>query len=75
MGLGVQQGVQQGAQQATEAILLRLITRYYGELDAEARARLTALPFEQKEKLAETVLDFDDLAAVVNWLEAQASQH
>jgi hypothetical protein len=56
--------MQQGMQQGEAAVLERLLTRRFGALSAETRARLTTASLDQLGQWAENVLDANSLDAV-----------
>lgn len=65
---GIQQGVllgrQEGRQEGEVAVLERLLSRRFGSLSSETRARLAGATLEQLEQWAENILDADSLEAV-----------
>ena len=54
-------------------MILRLLRRRFGALDAAQVARIQRLPLEQAEALAEALLDFHTLADLASWLAKQES--
>lgn len=61
---GMQQGMQQGIQQGEAAILERQLTKRFGSLSAETRARLTSATLEQLDLWADRILDATTLQSV-----------
>ena len=60
------QGVQQGVQQGKADLVLRLLKRRIGEIEANDEIRINGLSVEQLEALGDALLDFashDDLLA------------
>jgi flagellar biosynthesis/type III secretory pathway protein FliH len=64
MQQGVQQGVQQGMQLGETALLERLLTRRFGPLSDETRARLASASLDQLGEWADNILDAQSLDAV-----------
>jgi hypothetical protein len=50
-------------------MILRQLLRRFGTLSAEVSATIIALPLEKLEDLSEELLDFQDIADLMNWLE------
>jgi len=68
---GRQEGLQQGLQQGESALILRLLKRRLGSVDAALAARIQGLAIEQLEALGEALLDFTELNDLVLWLNRQ----
>jgi predicted transposase/invertase (TIGR01784 family) len=68
---GVQKGVQQGMQRGEVAILQRLISRRFGELEPQVKERIQRLAIPQLEDLGEALLDFSNAADLAAWLQLQ----
>lgn len=68
---GLAEGLQQGLQQGEAAIILRLLRRRIGEIDATLEATIRELSITQLETLSEALLDFTNRGDLVNWLESQ----
>ena len=68
---GLQQGIQQGIQQE-RGLILRLLNRRVGPLDAATQERLKSLSISQWEALGEALLDFAVPADLTRWLDQQA---
>ncbi|MEL7039847.1 MAG: DUF4351 domain-containing protein, partial [Cyanobacteria bacterium J06592_8] len=69
---GVQQGLQQGFQQGLQqeaTLVLRLLRRRIGEIDANLESRIRSLPVVQLENLGEALLDFTSVSDLRAWLE------
>ncbi len=65
---GKAQGKAEGIKEGEVSLVLRLLKRRIGEINAEDESRITGLSVEQLEALGEALLDFssgDDLSA---WL-------
>lgn len=67
---GIQQGLQQGKHEEALALVLRLLRRRVGPLDAANEAQIRQLSLEALEDLSEALLDFTQVADVVTWLQA-----
>ena len=68
---GRQEGLQQGLQQGESALILRLLKRRIGSVDAALAARIQGLAIEQLEALGEALLDFTESNDLVLWLNRQ----
>ena len=62
-------------QEESTSLILRLLRRRFGALDAAQVARIQRLPLEQAEALAEALLDFQTPADLAVWLAEQESGH
>jgi len=69
--LAKEEGRQEGRQEGRLALLLSLLRRRWGPLTDGLEERISALPFEQLEDLAEALFGFTSLADVKAWLSAQ----
>jgi len=67
--LGIQKGRQEGRQQEAASLVLRLLNRHLGTLEAELEAQIRALPLPQLEALAEALLDFSEPGDLEVWLQ------
>ena len=65
-GLGEAKGKAEGRAEAT--VVLRLLQRRCGPINAATTARIQALPLDQLEALAEALLDFSGPADLTAWL-------
>ncbi len=65
------EGERQGRLRESRSLILKLLARRIGNLSPEMTTRVQALSLEQLEALAEALLDFTELADLVNWLDAQ----
>jgi len=68
---GEARGKAEGKALGETTVILRLLNRRCGPLDAVTTARIQALPLERLEALAETLLDFSGHGDLTAWL----SQH
>ncbi|MDJ0619984.1 MAG: Rpn family recombination-promoting nuclease/putative transposase [Calothrix sp. MO_192.B10] len=66
---GRQEGIQEGRQEAIVNIVLRLLTKRFGQLSEEMRFSISSLPLPVLEDLSEALLDFTSLADLQSWLE------
>ncbi|MDD5037605.1 MAG: Rpn family recombination-promoting nuclease/putative transposase [Methylococcaceae bacterium] len=64
------EGRQEGRQQEGSALVLRLLTRRLGKLDAQHIGRIQALGIPLLEDLAEALLEFEVLSDLDAWLKA-----
>ena len=70
--MGIADGLEQGRQEARSrqrSLILRLLTRRVGAVPESLTDRISKLPIEQLESLAEALLDFTCLDDLSNWLE------
>ena len=65
---GEQIGEQRGRAQEARSIATRQLTRKVGNLPIDLLDRLTNLSLEQVEALSDALLDFQELADLMNWL-------
>jgi predicted transposase YdaD len=69
---GVALGEARGQAQGEAKVTLRLLSCRCGPLSAEQESRIRSLPLERLEALAEALLDFEGMADLNAWLEANA---
>ena len=65
---GVLEGVQSGKQQGKADLVLRLLKRRLGEIEANDETRINILSEEQLEALGEALLDFSSYDELSSWL-------
>ena len=65
----IQRGEQQGKQQGEATLILRLLTRKFGETSVDIQQKINALSTTQLEDLGEALLDFSSQNDLINWLE------
>lgn len=63
---------EEGQQEATVALIIRLLTKRFGEVPAQMRASISSLPLPVLEDLSEALLDFTSIAELQAWLEARS---
>lgn len=68
---GLQEGEEGGAIRQARSLLLRLLARKVGSVNARTLDRINALPIEQLESLGEALLDFESIADLTTWLDNQ----
>lgn len=66
-----EQAIQFGKKQGEERLVLRLLNRRIGEINASLIERIKGLSIEQLENLGEALLDFSSVADLENWLHQQ----
>ncbi|MFN5955855.1 MAG: Rpn family recombination-promoting nuclease/putative transposase [Dolichospermum sp.] len=66
---GRQEGLQEGLQQATLNLVIRLLTKRFGELPADAHHSISILPLPVLVNLSEALLDFTSLYDLPVWLD------
>jgi predicted transposase YdaD len=69
INIGKQEGKLEGKQEGEVLLVLRLLSRRFGAVDAETEERINQLSTTQLESLAEALLDFSSQADVIRWLE------
>lgn len=60
---------QEGLEDGERSLILRLLTRKFGELSNQVRAQIESLSLEQLEALSEVLLDFSSLEDLTRWLQ------
>lgn len=66
---GREQGREQGRTEEAANLIIRQLTKRFGELSEEARSPISSLPLPVLEDLSEALLDFSSLADLQVWLE------
>lgn len=66
---GLQKGLEQGLQQGKQELVLRLLTRKFGEIPPEIETQIQQLSAEKLEDLGIAVLEFINLANLSAWLQ------
>jgi Domain of unknown function (DUF4351) len=70
---GIQKGREEGRQVEARSLILKLLTRKFGELSAEARSQIEMLSCPQLETLGEALLDFKTPNDLITWLQEPRS--
>ena len=65
---GLEQGLEQGQKEGEIELILRQLTRRFGELNEVQKQQIRALSIEQLEVLGEDLLDFSSGDDLQNWL-------
>ncbi|MDY6896501.1 MAG: DUF4351 domain-containing protein [Cyanobacteriota bacterium] len=65
----IQRGEQRGKQKGEATLILRLLTRKFGETSAEVEQKIQALSTTQLEDLGEALLDFSSQNDLTTWLD------
>jgi predicted transposase YdaD len=63
-----EQAKEEGRQEGEKNLILRLLHRRIGEIDALLIERIIGLSIEQLENLGEALLDFSSVADLEGWL-------
>ncbi|MDJ0719463.1 MAG: DUF4351 domain-containing protein [Prochloraceae cyanobacterium] len=71
MEKGLEQGREEGIQQGTEKVVLRLLQRKIGTLEKSVEEKVRALSIAQLENLSVAILDFNNKADLIAWLETK----
>jgi predicted transposase YdaD len=64
-----QEAKEQGREEGTVKLIIRQLTKRFGELSDEMRSSISNLPLPVLENLSESLLDFTSLADLQAWLE------
>ena len=64
-----EQGIQQGVQQGEVALVMRQLSRRFGQISPELEQQIHRLSTDQLEALGEALLDFSDVTDLQSWLE------
>jgi len=59
---------EEGRQEEATSLVLRQLTRRFGEVPQNLAQQIRELPINEIETLGEALLDFQSLSDVVNWL-------
>ena len=65
---GKEEGVEQGREEEIRKVLLKLLTKRFGELGAETAESVNELSVEKAENLAEAIFDLETREDLNNWL-------
>ena len=65
-----EEGREEGREEATVNLIVRLLTKRFGEISPEMRSVISGLPLPILEDLSEALLDFTSMADLQSWLEA-----
>ncbi len=65
-----EEGREEGREEATVNLIVRLLTKRFGEISPEMRSVISGLPLPILEDLSEALLDFTSVADLQSWLEA-----
>ena len=68
---GLQRGLQQGKEEGKADLLIRLLSKRFGNLDSFLESRIRELAVTKIEALGDNLFDFSGLDDVNNWLENQ----
>jgi predicted transposase/invertase (TIGR01784 family) len=66
-----EEGREEGREEATMNLIIRQLTKRFGELSEEMRLSISALPLPVLEELSEALLDFTSVNDLQSWLEAR----
>jgi hypothetical protein len=55
-----------------KALVLRLLTRKFGEIEPEIRSQVNSLTLDRLEVLGESLLDFTQMSDLVSWLDTDS---
>jgi predicted transposase YdaD len=67
-----EQAKEEGRQEGQQDLILRLLNRRIGEIDALLIGQIQGLSLEQLENLGEALLDFSNVADLETWLNQQS---
>ncbi|MFM6320170.1 MAG: DUF4351 domain-containing protein [Dolichospermum sp.] len=66
-------GLQQGLQQGELTLVMRQLSRRFGDIDNQIILQIRQLEISQLELLAESLLDFTNIDDLTNWLKENNS--
>ncbi len=66
---GKAEGKAEGKQEEGQSLILRMLTRRFGEISPTLRSRIQELPLPLLEELGEALLDFTDIDNLIAWLD------
>lgn len=66
-----EEGREQGRQQEAANLIVRQLTKRFGELSGEMRSSISSLPLPVLEDMSEALLDFSSMTDLQTWLEAR----
>jgi predicted transposase YdaD len=66
-----QEGHREGREEEARSLILRQLSRRFGEIPPQAQTQIEQLNLEQMESLAEALLDFSAIADLWSWLKQQ----
>ena len=66
---GMQEGEVLGRQKGEANLVIRQLNRRFEEIPQNLREKILAMSIEQLENLGESLLDFESLSNLVNWLD------
>ncbi|MBW4571797.1 MAG: DUF4351 domain-containing protein [Tolypothrix carrinoi HA7290-LM1] len=66
-----QEILEEGRQEEALVMIMRLLTRLFGTLDADLQGRIRSSSTDRLEDLSEALLDFSEVGDLVTWLEQQ----
>lgn len=69
-----QQGRQEGRQEGEATLVLRLLTRRFGQLTPETQLQIQQLTVAQLEELGEAMLDFSSVQDLTDWLQSSSAE-
>ncbi len=72
--VGLQEGFGPGFEQGERRIVLRLLSRRIGEIDAKTQKRIERLSLRQLEELSEALLGFTQAPDLKRWLSIHAKR-
>jgi len=68
--IGFARGLEAGEERGKQQLILRLLNRRVGEVPEALQQQVERLTIAQLEALGEALLDFEQLADLLGWLEA-----
>lgn len=71
----MEQGIQQGKTEEALLLVLRLLKKRFGTIDAELESKLSQLTLEKIEELSESLLDFSSYEDLTNWLNLHSNDN
>jgi predicted transposase YdaD len=68
----LKEGLQLGREEGETNLLIRLLSKRFGEIDESIASRIRQLDVSQREELEESIFDFSSLSDVYDWLESRS---
>jgi predicted transposase YdaD len=68
--IGEVRGLERGRTEGEQALVLKLLTRKLGKIDAEIQAQVNSLTIDRVESLGEALLDFTSMADLERFLDS-----
>lgn len=71
---GIEEGIEQGLKLGKLAVIKLFLTHRLGEIEPELQTHIQGLSLTQLDELSEALLEFSEVADLVNWLNQLRSE-